>query len=58
MNTFLYILLAILLILQIILMVYLLFTNIERRKEDKKFWNKIHKGLDKIEDSGKNEYDK
>ena len=37
-------------------MVYLLFTNIERRKEDKKFWNKIHKGLDKIEDSGKNEH--
>lgn len=56
MNTLIYILLAILLILQIILMVYLLFTNIERRKEDKKFWNKIHKGLDKIEDSGKNEH--
>lgn len=38
MNTIVHILLSILLVLQIILMIFLIFTDVKRYKADKKFW--------------------
>ena len=59
-------LLIILLVLQIVLLAYMLIVHIKREKEDKKFWDNIHKELDKslkdnlarLEDCSKSEQDK